>query len=207
MRALPSFLLVGALAVPAAGDEPGQPDDAMVGPLPSHVILRPVGLHREGVAVVPAAPSPCVAKAQVYVPWSVCRDVGAPRSGDEPLQIQGFPEAAPALPGGPRCAFTCLPDAKLASWSFLVPSEGWQGRITCRVSARFALTLRLGPTDTAPSAGATVQWQTSLESTTYLVDDPSLLEATAAETSRLIFEASRTIDPSVACPAGQPAQP
>jgi len=207
----PALPLLGALLAPSLGadpePDPASADDAAVGPVPSHEILRPIGLHREGKAVVPAAPTPCVAKAQVYVPWSVCRDIGAPRRGEEPLQIQGFPQGVPALPEGTRCAFTCLPDARLASWSFVVPQAGWQGEIACRISANFALTLRLGPTDTAPSAGATVQWQTDLDVTTYLVDDPRLLQASAAQTGLLVFDATRTMDPSVACPAGQPARP
>ncbi len=195
-----------ALLAPLAAAAAAASDAASVGPEPAHEVLRPVGLHRDGDARVPGPPAPCVAKAQVYIPWSVCKAIGAPATGDLPHRLEGYAKADPPLPPGTRCALACLPDARLASWSYLLPTPAYRGRVTCPISQRLVGSLVVGPPDAAPTDGATVQWQTDLSVTTYLLDDPALLEATASEVPMLVFEATRTVDPSVSCPAGQPTR-
>jgi hypothetical protein len=207
-RLVLTALAWAASAAPSPAAEPTSPGPGAptVGPEPASEVLRPVGLHRSGDAAVPGAPSPCVAKAQVYVPWSVCRGMGAPASGEDPVRFDGYAKGEPPLPPGTRCGLACLPDAKLASWSFLVPEPGWRGRIACPLSARLSQAIVFGQPDLAPTPGATVQWQTDLATTTYLVDDERLLDLPARELPLLIFDAARTIDPSVGCPAGQPSR-
>lgn len=191
--------MVILLALLAGASEP-------VGPMPSSTVLVPEGLHQGGVAVVPGAPGGCMAKAQVYVPWSVCKAVGAPRAGDDPLRLEARVTAVPALPGGTRCALVCTPGARLANWSFLLPVVGYRGEVTCPVSRDLTLTLRVDEPHAAPSAGSTVQWQTDLTVTSYVVDDTDLLDGDPDDMLSLVFDGVRRIEGETACPAGQPSR-
>jgi hypothetical protein len=181
-------------------------DDDWSGPMPSHEVMRPVGLHRDGDAVVPGPPQPCMAKAQVYVPWAICKAIGAPREGDEPLRLEARVQAEPPLPGGTTCALVCTPGAKLANWSYLLPGVGYRGRVTCPVSQRLTQSLVVGPPHAAATAGATVQWQTDLTVTDYSVADESLLDGNIDNLRTLVFDAPRRLDGETRCPAGQPEQ-
>ncbi len=199
------LLAVLAGAAPGADAAPTAAPEA--GPSPSHRVLRPDGLHRDGLPTVPGPPAPCVAKAQVFVPWSLCRDLGAPRDGDAPLRLEARAVGQPALPEGTRCALVCTPGARLANWSFLLPRPGYRGRVTCPVSPRVALTLQVGPPHAPPTDGATVQWQRTLEVTTYAVEDTDLLDGDPEDLPTLVFEAERHLTGPAACPAGQPQRP
>ena len=184
----------------------GFAQDDMIGPAPSHEVQRPVGLHKDGVATVPGAPRPCMAKAQVYVPWSVCKAIGAPREGDDPLRMEARVTADPPLPGGTTCALVCTPGAKLANWSYLLPVVGYRGTVTCPVSRRLEQSLTVAPPDATPTPGATIQWQTDLTVTDYTIDDESLLDGDVEDVRTLVFDARKVLEGETRCPAGQPAQ-
>jgi hypothetical protein len=173
-------------------------------PAPNHEVLRPVGVHTQGEAVVPGPPLPCLAKAQVLIPWSICRGLGA--GSGRPVRLEARVTANPALPAGTRCALVCDPEARIAAWSFLVPVPGYRGRITCPVSDRLTLTLRADVPHTPPSAGATVQWQTDLQLTEYVVEDSDVLGENF-DLSALLTRGRRWIEGPGACPAGQPGRP
>jgi len=194
-------ILLGLLLPAAAlASEP-----AVVGPQPDHTVLRPQGRHKraQDVATVPGPTADCVAKAQVFVPWSICRSMGS-RPEQGPRRFEAYAQADPPLPQGTSCAFVCTPAAGLASWSFLVPVPGYRGTLTCPVSRSLTLTLRVAGSDAEPSKGATIQWQTDLGETVYTLSDPSLMEGRPQDLERMIFEAQRRLDGPNACPAGQP---
>lgn len=181
-------------------------DDNVMGPLPDHRVLHPVGEHEQGaLARVPGPTSDCVAKAQVFVPWSICRQLGS-RTAHGPRRFEVPVTASPPLPGA-TCAFVCTPAARLANWSFLVPIPGYRGRISCGVTARLGLTLEVAGSDTPPSEGATIQWQTDLSETTYTLTDAELMEGDPKDLRRMVYEAERRLDGDNACPAGQPRRP
>ncbi|TVQ89230.1 MAG: hypothetical protein EA397_15765 [Deltaproteobacteria bacterium] len=187
----------------SAGEDPHDPQ----GPMPSQEVQRPVGEHKRGEPIAPGPPSPCLAKAQVFVPWSLCRDLGAPARGDAPQRLEGYVQADPPMDSPTPCALVCTPDAKMASWSFLVPVAGYQGRLECAIGPRLRQSLTLGPPDTGPSAGVAIQWQTNLEVTTYILEDESLMQAENRDLRTLVYHARRRLDPQIGCPAGQPTAP
>lgn len=190
------------LALWATAAEPAD----MMGPAPSHEVLRPVGLHRGGVAKVPGPPADCQAKVQVYVDYKLCKDLGVPRDPTaRPVRMGARAQATPPIPDA-DCALVCTPGAKLANWSYLLPAAGYRGTVTCPVSQRLVGRVEISDSNAAPTAGATVQWQTDLNLTDYRVEDASLLEGHPKDLERMVFEARRWLVGEGACPAGQPAQ-
>lgn len=185
----------------------GLAQDDFVGPVASHEVQRPVGLHKGGVAMVPGPPTPCMAKAQLYVPWNLCKAIGAPRDGDDPLRLEARVVADPPLPVGTKCALVCTPGAKLANWSYLLPVVGYRGTVTCPVSPRLQQEITIGNPDTAPTSGAAIQWQTDLSVTDYTIEDASLLDGKVENVRTLVFDAKRVLDGETRCPAGQPVPP
>lgn len=182
---------------------PAQDDPGFVGPTADHRVMHPVGQHTEGrLATVPGPTADCVSKAQVFVPWKICRALGS-RVEEGPRRMEVPARADPPLPGA-SCAFVCTPAAKLANWSFVLPAHGYRGRVTCDVSMRMSMSLDVVGSDTSPSVGATIQWQTDLQETTYTLTDPDLMAGDPKDLERMIYEAERRLDGPNACPAGQP---
>lgn len=198
------FLILALLSAAEATEDSGASASADQGPLPPQEIQRPTGVHRSGEPRAPGAPSPCLAKAQVFVPWSLCKSIGAPTRAQAPHRLEGYVQASPELPSGTRCALVCTPEAKLASWSYLVPAPGYQGRLVCSLGPRLSQALTLGPPDTEPTDGVAIQWQTDLEVTTYILEDEELMLAGNRDLRAMVYEARRLLDPEIACPAGQP---
>ena len=202
-----ALALIAGMTLPAAAD-PAADDGVLIGPQPDHRVMLPVGLHKDpdATAVVPGPTLDCVAKVQVFVPWKICRAMGS-RVEDGPRRYEAYPTGSPALPHGGSCAFVCPPAAKLASWSFLVPTPGYRGTVTCPVSRDLQLSVTLAEGPLAPTDGATVHWQTDFGETVYTLTDPAFMEGRPEDFERLIFEAERRLDGENACPAGQPRRP
>lgn len=207
MRVLPTALLLVLSPLAHAQDAPAAPPTPppaeSMGPQPDHTVLRPVGVHKDGVAVVPGPTADCVAKAQVFVPWSLCKRMGS--SVDKgPQRFEAYVKGVPPTSPGATCAFVCTPASKLANWSFLLPDRGYRGKVTCPVSRDLTLMLDVQDGDATPSDGATIQWQTDLQETIYTLRDESLMEGHPEDLERMIYESDRLLDGENACPAGQP---
>ncbi|MFK7929990.1 MAG: hypothetical protein AB8H79_17485 [Myxococcota bacterium] len=178
-----------------------------LGPAPNHEVMRPVGLHAGGVASVPGPSADCQAKAQVYMPYGLCKNLGVPSDKTaRPVRMKAVLSADPPLSGA-SCALVCTPGAKLANWSFILPQPGYRGQVQCTLSARVKTTLDVSDESSTPTAGATIQWQTDLNLTDYRVEDPELLDGHPKDLPRMVFEARRWLDGAGACPAGQPSRP
>jgi len=190
------------LSVAFAADAP-EP----MGPTPNHEVMRPVGLHRGTVASVPGPSADCQAKAQVYLPYGLCKNLGVPSDKTaRPVRMNAIAAADPPLEGA-TCALVCTPGAKIANWSFILPKNGYRGRVQCTLSTRVKTALLVADDSSVPTEGATVQWQTDLNLTDYRIDDPELLEGHPGDLPRMVFEARRWLDGAGACPAGQPSRP
>jgi hypothetical protein len=181
-------------------------DEQDLGPMPHHEVTRPVGIHRGADATLPGAPHPCVAKAQVFVPWSVCRSAGASSSAfAQAVRFDGVTATTPVLPGG-ACGLSCAPEDKLANWSFLLPSPGWRGTISCTVG-RNTVKLTIAAPDAGATDGTTIQWQSDLSVTEYIVDPSSLIDGQLPDLRTLIFQTPRWLSDESTCQAGQPRGP
>ncbi|MFT7520143.1 MAG: hypothetical protein ACI9MC_002287 [Kiritimatiellia bacterium] len=173
------------------------------GPVASQVIPLPTGLEKGDRSVAPGPPETCVSKVQVFVPWRVCKPwSGGFVQGLAATRFDGRLKAAPPL-GVQGCALVCSPDAKIANWSFVVPSPRYRGTLTCLVG-RLGHTLQIGESSVPLSAGVTTQWQLNVSSTEYVVDDEQAIQGTPESMRKLIFETRREVSGDNVCPAGQP---
>ena len=214
-RCAVAALLITAATGPALASSDGSTEpaatpsdaasDVAVGPVANQLIPVPEGLARGDRSHAPGPPEPCVSKVQVYVPWKVCKAWSGGFHADRPTtRFDGRLRADPPLQAI-GCALVCTPEARIANWSFVVPSPRYRGELTCTVG-RLAHHVTIHDVDGGLSDGVTTQWQLDLTSTEYVVDDEAAIEGTPEAMRKLVFEARREVSGDNACPAGQPGE-